>query len=66
MARELGDVGTHFLFENENVKIWDLILELGQASPWHHHTTHYLFIVTEPGRLTTVPPTSPISAWARS
>ena len=33
MAREMGDVGTHFLFENENVKVWDLILEPGQASP---------------------------------
>ena len=51
MARELGDVGTHFLFENENVRVWDLILEPGQASPWHHHSTHYLFIVSEPGRL---------------
>ena len=51
MAIQLGDVGTHFLFENEHVKVWDLVLEPGQSSPWHRHTMHYLFIVTEPGTL---------------
>lgn len=49
--KELGDVGTKFLFENEHVKVWDLVLEPGQASPWHHHTMSYLFIVTEAGTL---------------
>lgn len=33
MEREMGDVGTHFLYENEHVKAWDLELEPGQASP---------------------------------
>ena len=51
MERELGDVGTHFQYENEHVKAWNLVLEPGQASPWHHHTMHYLFIITEPGTL---------------
>ena len=51
MALELGEVGTHFLFENEHVKVWDLILEPGQSSPWHRHTMHYVFIVSEPGTL---------------
>ena len=51
MDRELGDVGTHFLYENDHVKAWNLILEPGQSSPWHHHTMHYLFVVTEPGSL---------------
>ena len=51
MSKKLGDVGTHFVLENEDVKIWDLILEPGQSSSWHHHTMNYLFIVTEPGRL---------------
>ena len=34
MEREMGDVGTHFLYENEHVKAWDLELEPGQASSW--------------------------------
>ena len=51
MAREMGEVGTHFQFENEHVKIWDLILEPGEASSWHQHTMNYLFVVTEPGTL---------------
>ena len=51
MSMELGDVGTHFQYENEHVKAWSLILEPGEASPWHKHTMHYLFIVTEPGTL---------------
>ena len=51
MAKDMGDVGTHFILENDNVKVWDLVLEPGQASSWHRHTMHYLFIVTEPGRL---------------
>ena len=51
MAVQLGDVGTHFRFENEHVKVWDLILEPGQTSPWHRHTMNYLFIVTQPGTL---------------
>jgi len=51
MDRELGDVGTHFLYENDHVKAWNLILEPGHSSPWHHHTMHYLFVVTEPGSL---------------
>ncbi len=51
MNKELGDVGTDFMFENDEVKVWNLILEPGQSSDWHHHTTHYVFIVTRPGTL---------------
>lgn len=51
MERELGDVGTHFEYENEHAKVWQLVLEPGQSSDWHHHATQYFFIVTEPGTL---------------
>ena len=49
--RELGDVGTQFQYENEHIKAWDLVLEPGQSSDWHRHTSHYVFIVTRPGML---------------
>ena len=51
--RELGDVGTEFKFEDNDVKVWDLVLEPGQSSDWHHHTNRYVFIVTRPGTLKT-------------
>lgn len=33
----LGDVATQLLFEDDRVKIWEMKLEPGQASPKHHH-----------------------------
>jgi len=53
MDKELGDVGTHFMFENDQVKVWNLVLEPGQASQWHRHHNHYTFIVIEPSTLKT-------------
>jgi len=50
-VRKLGDVGTHFKFENEQVRIWDLILQPGESSDWHKHSMRYLFVVVEPGVL---------------
>jgi quercetin dioxygenase-like cupin family protein len=48
---QLGDVGTHFLFENEQVRVWNLVLEPGESSDWHRHERHYMFIVIEPSVL---------------
>ncbi|MFB3092511.1 MAG: hypothetical protein ACE1ZD_04855 [Dehalococcoidia bacterium] len=41
---KLGDVGTKLLLENDRVKIWDLALEPGQSSDWHHHTLDYITV----------------------
>lgn len=49
--RILGEVGTEMVWENEHVRVWDLILEPGQSSEWHRHSMHYTFIVTRPGKL---------------
>jgi quercetin dioxygenase-like cupin family protein len=51
LDKQLGDVGTDFLFENDQVKVWNLVLEPGQSSDWHHHENHYMFIVIEPSPL---------------
>ena len=48
----LGDVASVVLFENERVKIWNLIVEPGQASPWHLHQRDYITVVVEAGGLT--------------
>ena len=49
--RELGEVGSHVLFENEHVRVWQNNLEPGESSDWHLHTSNYLFIATEHGKL---------------
>ena len=43
----LGGVGTRLLFENERVKVWELLLEPGARSARHEHTLDYLFCVLE-------------------
>ena len=49
--RELGAVGSHVLFENDHVKVWQNNLEPGESSDWHLHTTNYLFVATQHGNL---------------
>ena len=44
--RQLGDVGTEFQFEDGDVKVWDLVLEPGRSSDWHHNSRRYVFIVS--------------------
>ena len=48
----LGDIASVVLFENERVKVWNLIVEPSQASPWHLHERDYVTVVVEGGGLT--------------
>jgi mannose-6-phosphate isomerase-like protein (cupin superfamily) len=43
----LGDVATKLLFENDNVKVWEMLLDPGEASDPHHHHHPYFFVVIE-------------------
>ncbi len=43
----LGDVATTLLFENEHVKVWEMLLEPGQASDRHRHDLPYLLCILE-------------------
>ena len=43
----LGDIATKVLFENGKVKVWNLIVEPGEASPWHLHERDYVTVVVE-------------------
>ena len=43
----LGDIGTSIVFENEHVRVWEVLLEPGQLQPWHHHQHPYLVIALE-------------------
>ena len=53
MDRQLGDIGTDLLWEDDHVRTWNLVLEPGQSSDWHRHTLPYVFTVTRAGRLRT-------------
>ena len=48
----LGEIATTVLFENDRVKIWNLIVEPGEASDWHLHSRDYVTVVVEGGGLT--------------
>ncbi len=48
----LGDIASAVLFENERVKIWNLIVEPGEASPWHLHERDYVTVTVEGAGLT--------------
>ncbi|HEY5012338.1 MAG TPA: cupin, partial [Acidimicrobiia bacterium] len=42
--RVLGDVGTRLVWENDRVRIWEMVLEPGERSAVHEHTLDYLLI----------------------
>ena len=44
---ELGGVGGQILFEDERVRIWELILEPGEASDLHRHDHDYYLTIFE-------------------
>jgi predicted metal-dependent enzyme (double-stranded beta helix superfamily) len=45
-------IGTELLFENDRIRVWDMVLQPGQESPLHRHEGDYVFIYTTPSRLT--------------
>lgn len=46
----VGEIATTVIFENDEVRVWDLRLEPGETSPLHTHMHPYLFVVLEPAR----------------
>lgn len=49
-APENLDVGTTVWFENDRVRVWEILLNPGDRGPFHSHTTNYFWTVVEPGR----------------
>ena len=49
MSREqaLDDVATRVIFENDRVKVWEMLLEPGEASDLHEHTMDYMLCIIE-------------------
>ena len=43
----VGNVGGTIIFEDDRVRMWELILEPGEASDLHHHELDYYLIIFE-------------------
>jgi hypothetical protein len=49
---EVSDrIGTSVLFENDRVRVWEMILDPGEAIPLHKHVNDYLVIYLAPTHL---------------
>jgi beta-alanine degradation protein BauB len=44
---EENPIGTELIKEDENVRIWRIVLEPGEEAPWHTHHLDYTSIVLE-------------------
>jgi hypothetical protein len=49
--RNLGNVGTRLLFENDRVRIWELDLAPGAESDVHRHDLDYVIVQIEGDRI---------------
>jgi hypothetical protein len=52
----MGGVGSNILFEDDNVRIWDLVLAPGEASDLHHHEHDYYLVILSGDVVAGVPP----------
>ena len=48
--REYGPIGTQILFENEQTRVWEVLLEPGGRQDYHLHSLPYLVVTLEGGR----------------
>ncbi|MGH9010586.1 MAG: cupin domain-containing protein [Acidimicrobiia bacterium] len=49
-APQNREVGTAIWFENDHVRVWEIVLEPGQRGPFHNHTQTYFWTCVDPGR----------------
>jgi hypothetical protein len=52
---EMGNVGTALLFEDDNVRIWEMVLEPGESSDLHHHAHDYYLAISSGDLVAGVP-----------
>jgi hypothetical protein len=43
-------IATRVLFENDQVRVWELALDPGQRAPFHCHAVPYFFVCVDAGR----------------
>ncbi len=47
----MADVGTRVVFEDDEIKVWNLIIDPGEASGMHTHGHDYFYYVVEGAEL---------------
>jgi len=52
----IGNVANHVLFEDDDVRIWEMKLEPGEASDLHHHEHVYYLVVMSGDLVAGIPP----------
>ncbi len=55
-GESIGGVADRVLFEDDNVKIWEMKLEPGQHSDLHHHAVDYYLIIFSGDYVAGIPP----------
>jgi mannose-6-phosphate isomerase-like protein (cupin superfamily) len=53
---ELGNVATSILFEDDNVRIWEMTLEPGESSDLHYHAHDYYLLIFSGDIVAGIPP----------
>lgn len=48
-GRENPDIGTRLRFENDRVRVWEIVLQPGERVPFHAHALEYVFTVVDGG-----------------
>ncbi|HVG50398.1 MAG TPA: hypothetical protein VM867_02060 [Xanthobacteraceae bacterium] len=46
-----GPIGTEILFENDQVRVWDMKVAPHGKKAWHHHTMDYVIISVTGGKV---------------
>jgi mannose-6-phosphate isomerase-like protein (cupin superfamily) len=44
------DLGSSLWFENQRVRVWEVLLQPGERGPFHAHTSNYFWTVVEASR----------------
>ncbi|MDQ3375489.1 MAG: cupin [Actinomycetota bacterium] len=48
-TEKYGPVGTSVVFENDLVRVWEVLLEPGEKQEMHQHVLPYVVVAIEPG-----------------
>ena len=51
----LGEIASRVVFENERVRIWELVLEPGREGPLHRHELDHILVQISGDRMAVVP-----------
>ena len=54
----IGNVANHVLFEDDNVRIWEMKLAPGEHSDLHHHKHDYYLVIMSGDLVAGIPPKS--------